>query len=84
MRSSVVRKGREERERERVRRMKMKKKRKKDEGGVEGRFEYVIFLWFFVNGTNSREDTLSYLPIGFSRGSWMDVRICTPYGVCNP
>lgn len=81
MRSSVVRKGREERERERVRRMKMKKK--KDEGGVEGRFEYVIFLWFFVNGTNSREDTLSYLPIGFSRGSWMDV--CTDmYGVCNP
>lgn len=27
----------------------------------------VFFLWFLVNGTNSREDTLSYLPIGFSR-----------------
>lgn len=50
----------------------MGKKKKKEEGGGEERFEYVFFL-VFVNGTNSREDTLSYLPIGFSRGNWMDV-----------
>lgn len=30
-----------------------------------------FFCWVSVNGTNSREDTLSYLPIGFSRGRWM-------------
>lgn len=33
----------------------------------------VEFFLVFVNGTNSREDTLSYLPIRFSCGSLMGV-----------
>lgn len=33
----------------------------------------MFFFGFCFNGTNSREDTLSYLPIGFSRGSWMEM-----------
>lgn len=54
------------------------RRRRRREGGR--RAFRVCFFLVFVNGTNSREDTLSYLPIGFSRGSWVDGNmICDPF-----